>query len=919
MKKRSLKLISLMLAMIFCLLVFAAACEEEKYDSFIEAGSVQRVQYDGSVHYPAARLNHEETELVFEGGDAGAGGCVNPGSYNITIYAPETENFKAASKKVILIVEDAPALNDDVFAQLVERMKAGGDFELDECIAIDVSLAVQFNHQNFSLRDKDWKYTFSIEGNLDFTSPKETLLKIGLYDKNNEALIEAVYDGEASVIYLSTPEKKYRIENARLVEALLSASGADMPLGGVDAEKLGEHLYNAAATVLSSGEVSADGDVFTFDFHMDNLLTSTVGAVAEAFMPGVGQQLGRLLYSTVKEDIWSGMQAADLPALRGTLEISFDGDKFAGVDLYDMDYVDQAEEGVFLSEVSPVTLGNGRLDVKDLLPSGVAGYVPTKMVDINASGTLDILTGDEISGSLGWSVKTDLDLAEFVISGGDFSAEEMRDNMFHLSLWYDPSASSSSKWAGSGDRAQALSKACNLLDIVFDPRNTGTSMVYVSFAPLTLMNEEMIGMIESMSSGEFLGQTAYDMVRRSFNDYSMIQLDINAVVRSMAFREGEDSEAFDALGGAVGFLSRLMAAISVENGAGGASIDDIARVLDGDFGEDPMLLGVSLGSVLKAVFSVDGETGQTLRVNVDKFEMFSTDNGGYDAVESGLVKNFNGESKVYYDHNGDSIDDTPVLTPHIEGYTDASGKFFIDLYNQSLPNLVEGKVYDAGDAAYSALSAQEVNAINEFAIGYTYTDIYGNNNDNIYTARIIRIEGFDPEVTGPQYVTIYTEPIEGYNILTNFDNLLRAISDKKISFEGYCVSGWININAELKSASARSLSFSAEAVDEYSGGEPVEIAAGEELLMSSQFFLSKQYRVRLTYADGRSKEIYIDAEASDFTVSDPSKAEYYEESPASGGGLINGTRKFWRAKAAGEIEMKLKTPLYEFVWKVKII
>lgn len=59
------------------------------------------------------------------------------------------------------------------------------------------------------------------------------------------------------------------------------------------------------------------------------------------------------------------------------------------------------------------------------------------------------------------------------------------------------------------------------------------------------------------------------------------------------------------------------------------------------------------------------------------------------------------------------------------------------------------------------------------------------------------MEGFDPTKTGAQYVTIYTEPIEGYNILTNFDNMLRAFSDNKITFEGYCISGWIDINARL--------------------------------------------------------------------------------------------------------------------------
>lgn len=920
--RKSRRIFSLLAAALIVALVAGtallfSACQEEKFDAFIEAGNVQRVSYDGTVHYPAARLNHEETQLVFEGGDAGDGGCKEPGSYDITVYAAETENYKAQTAKIVMVVEERSALNDDVFAQMVRRMQASGDFDLNESIAIDLSLGVQFSHQSLSQRDKDWEYTFSVRGNLNFLSPADTLLQIGLFnERTGEDVIKAVYDGADSVIWLTAAGERYKIENARLIEALLKASGAGKTVSGgtvvgIDTQKLGQHLYNAAATVLSSGQVSADGDVFTFDFHMDNLLTSTVGAMAEAFMPGVGQQLGRLLYATVKEDVWSGLQAADLPALRGTLEIRFDGDKFAGMDIYDIDYADQQEKGVFLSEVSPVTLGNGRIDTKDMLPSGEA-WTPTKMLNLEAGGTLQVVQDGAAAGTLGWSARINMDLAEFIVSGGDFSAQAMSDNMFHISLWFDPATSSSSAWADSGDRAQALSEAKNIIDIIYDPRHTGTSMVYVSFAPLTLMNNEMIGLIDEITDGmTILGQTGYERISEALEGYSMIQLDINAVVRSMAFRAGESSEAFDALGGAVGFLSRIMSAVSVDGGVGAARIEDIAEVVDKDFGEDPMLLGVSLGEVIQAVFSANGKNSDALRLTVENFEMFSSAISDHNAVQSGLINNFDGKAKTYHDHFKDSINDTPVMTPHIQGYT-SGNQFFIKLFNQSLPNGVEGEVYTSSADPFSA---EEAAMIDKFAIGYTYTDIYGNSNDNIYTARIIRMEGYDPQKTGPQYVTIYTEPIEGYNILTNFDNMLRVFSDNKISFEGYCVKGWINVNAELVSARARSdASSSNAAVSNYSGGEVKEFAVGDELLSSLSFFSGKQYKVELTYEGGATKIIYIDAEADEFTFSDPSVVSYSEQK-----GMGQGTRKTWRAGAPGETDMILKTALGEFVWKIKIV
>lgn len=209
-------------------------------------------------------------------------------------------------------------------------------------------------------------------------------------------------------------------------------------------------------------------------------------------------------------------------------------------------------------------------------------------------------------------------------------------------------------------------------------------------------------------------------------------------------------------------------------------------------------------------------------------------------------------------------------------------------------------------------------AIDEFAIGYTYTDIYGSTNDNIYTARIIRVEGYDPNVTGPQYVTFYTEPIEGYNILTNFDNLLRATSEHKISFEGYRVSGWIDVNAQIQSVRGKAAyGANANVTDEFSGGESVtQIAVGREVGSSSQYYASQLYEVEITYTDGSVKTVGIDAEMDEFTFSNPSIVEYEYQTRYSilGGGFT----KRWVAKAVGETDMTLPTPLGDLTWHVQI-
>lgn len=911
-KTKNLRRLIAVILVLACLAGAAAvlsSCVTEKYDAFIEAGSIQRVTYDGEVHYPAARLNHDETALVYSGGDVGYGGCREPGEYTITISAAETDNYKAVSTTVTLIIE-RNELNGDVFEQMIERMKNSGDFNLDENIAVDVALDLSFRHQDSAYRNEDWNYTLKIKGNIDFTSVADTVLAISLYDNNAKAdILSMGYDGAAKALYLTAGKQRYKIENADLMNALISASGADKG-GGIDGEKLSEHIKQAAATVLASGEVSADGDVYTFDFHMDNLFTSTVAAVAEAFMPGVGEQAGRLLYGMLKDRIWSGF-SANLPGISGTLEIKFDGNDFAGISLGNLDYADQSEEGVFFGNVESASMGNSvTVDSEGLLPSDTSAYSASKLLNVSAQGTLGIVQSGSEKGRLGWSVYANMDLAQFIISGGDFSDPALQDNMFHISLWYDPEGQNSSAWANSGDRAEALSSAVNIVDIVFDPKNTGTSMVYVSFAPLALMNDSVIDMINKVSNDH------YEAIASSFEGYSMLQLDINAVVSSMAFDQGETSEAFNALGGAIGFASRLLSIVTISGGTGVMNIGDLADVLDGDFGDDPFEMGFSLGDITKALFSAGGELSDSLQFSLTEYELFGSAATEHNAVSGGLVYNFDGTKKEYLDHyQSNGVDDTPVMTPHIQGTTDENGRFFISLYTQSLPNGVEYTVYDrsVAEGNLNKFSANEAKAISEFAIGYTYTDIYGNLNENIYTARIVRIEGYDPSVTGPQQVTIYTEPVEGYNILTGFDNMLRAYTEHSISFEGYRITAWIDVNAEIQSLSgAAAYSDSYVTANSANTDEVFTIEAGSRVLVSSQFYASKAYEVVITYADGSSKTVGIDARADEFTFSDPSLVSYEKKYVTLGYNMI------WTANSAGSTDLILSTPLGELVWHIQI-
>jgi hypothetical protein len=78
----------------------------EKAEAIITANDIQTVIYDGLVKTVKANLNHNETTLNF----LPQAEYTKAGSYIITIEAPQTQNYKAVSKSVTLIIDKANAI-----------------------------------------------------------------------------------------------------------------------------------------------------------------------------------------------------------------------------------------------------------------------------------------------------------------------------------------------------------------------------------------------------------------------------------------------------------------------------------------------------------------------------------------------------------------------------------------------------------------------------------------------------------------------------------------------------------------------------------------------------------------------------------------------------------------------------------------
>lgn len=704
-----------------------------------------------------------------------------------------------------------------------------------------------------------------------------------------------------------------------------------IPDADINYDSISTYVRTALSGILREGSVSEDGNVYSFYFNLDNVFTGTLGSLIESFMPSLGEAATNLIYGLFDAQDWDGF-VANLPSITGTMQILFDGNTFEGISLSNFNYESQKESGVFMCTASPVVIKNGSVDVAGLIPADKDSYTATKMLNFDVNGTIDIMSETTTIGKLRWTLKTNLDPVLIALVKGNLSDEALaaKNNMLHFSLYFDDSDSVTNQAFLAARKNYAQN---NIIDIVYDPANTGTGMLYISANLDNILSKKVFDAVCSMAS------MASSLVEQNVNKTVLIPLDINALLGKAQDLNAEPSEPgepgegggqpavdigaiMDKLAGAVNMIGNI---VSVENQALNLNYNEIVALLEDELGSGAVLGSLSLADIVGSILGIEQE-GNTVaptnvRFTIDSLAYGTNNNDGYNALVSGLQKNSYGkeavEDKAYNENFAAPALKTKVITSNVEG------KNFIDLYagvkTASQPNN-SAQVYKVSDGgALAMLSLDELKAISGYGIHYTYTDIYGKEHINDgkegseYCARITGISGLDVNSKEPQLVTIYTTPMDAGNIITSLNSLLGLINLADLKFAAGQVQAYVQINAEVESTTAKGGSGFISSVE---NGETVNYVNDTKAIVTygAAFgSIFKQMNVTMNYVGGKSKTVTVEFAESDISFADESKIKVVERS-----GLGNKYPEY-QVSAAGKNSVTISTTLGDFTWNYEAI
>ena len=408
----------LVLACVGALLAFAA-CDEEKQQATIEAENRQEFDGDGQVHNVVAKLNHDETELVYSPQQ----GYSEIGEYTITITAAETENYYAPEPVTVKLIILDPS--DVAREELTDKLASSTVFKTSENIGVDLGVDLAYDPKGEA---EGWGYKLAVKGSLDLAAPDSTLFSISLTDTlKKEEVFGIVYDGAGDDIYIAYGDVKYKAENADLLEALVSeAPNADVTLGS--------YLSMIVGTLGADGEctVSEDGKTYTLDFDLKAMLKGTLGNILGGLLEGEDfAGIASAIYKLVGASDWNGF-IEKLPEISGDIVVSFDdNDDLVSLSLAFL--CDRTAAGVLpvpvgglsataASLVSVATLGGGTAIARGKEFYIHAATLPVKAVTVARAAPIAALVRSGLCSALSAAALAAAGLTSFSVAVSCFAS-----------------------------------------------------------------------------------------------------------------------------------------------------------------------------------------------------------------------------------------------------------------------------------------------------------------------------------------------------------------------------------------------------------------------------------------------------------------------------------------------------------------
>lgn len=517
-------------------------------------------------------------------------------------------------------------------------------------------------------------------------------------NKNNDEKLLGIYsDGE--YLYIDSKNSHYKIENFRIHDLLKGSNTQDFScVTGVAAVFAGIFFDKA----------EVDGGAYVFHYNLGNVLSNIKRILQDMGASSKADELAKTLMFADWNDLHS-----QLSQIVGRVEYHFTGDKLVSKNWYN-----KSKNHEFSMKTDGLKLVNGRytINFNELIKDKT--WTSTKLLNLTASGELNLKSEGETEAKFTWELHSNLDLFELIANGGDFNLD--KDDMAHFVL-RNNIADNSEEY----NQSRINSKSGVIFELAYDPIQLGTKNVLMAvnlkaLLPKNLGKELKVPAIALNMIPDYYGlYIDSDIIKEIFSGANAGGSQLSSIVRNSIVRLAKNG--FDLSMGALDENSDSYNMLNMFTAVGDKKIDSI------DF------------KISKLIFA-------------------DMANKEYKPSEHFL--NIANEETSEPKDFGEAL-----------GFIPSKESAPITLNGKATFNLSDGTVISGNDK----LTEQQINKIVGGTVDYTYTGFDNKHYNSVLPVKIIAISGLDnTKLDQSQTVKFITSPADGKNLigfLTSIDAL----------------------------------------------------------------------------------------------------------------------------------------------------
>ena len=777
MKKTKLTLLCILLVMAITFAsVFLVSCNDDseeqpdpqKKDAVITADLIQEFVYDGNVHNVQATLNHDEAQLSYSPSQ----GYTDIGNYDITISAPATANYNAASMTVLLkIVSGSQEPVDSVMTRWQDLLTDVKDVYSVDSGNVKVNIKADANVT--PTKGDVNKFNLDAVGNLDLTNNVNNKTNFHVLFKVNENQY-GMYIQEGAT-YLKLNDDVFFLNNADIMSLIPKQSATAAALNDGDSSMIDAIIDLLPLALFSQKEdISNTDGVWTLSMDV----TSIWNKVKLIVLPIVAKDV------LSQENIEFLDEFFQTNHITLNLKLDFNTVNSAKANAE----INISTYGSFKANVSAMEIANGAYDKVEgaLTQSQIESAKSINAANAEIKGIISLANKNgETYEHLTWKLVADVDpfaLAQAIkeASASDdtmswLNNEKVRDMKVYFSLYHEHQA---------GDGAVCTDVMCptraggmedtTILDVAFDPQNFGDSKLYLAANLSRIFSQKSLAATLKNLNG-LISSMAGDKLTGLMNENFFTSIDLTkTIVNSSEEEPGEPSDpdeddSLDIKSLINPIFELLQTGIKLQNNAVTLDMEQTYALLDSILDLNS-LININIENMIKinatnikdalfkGILSPDDES------ETDKAFNYLT--LGITSIEYGNAENFNCKDAITHD---------PIDTAKAREF---GGSKPLALQNANAQTT--GRVFNTKQTFDDYTAAQGIHAtleeLNADVVGklieYTYTAMDG----QTYTAytQIIAYEGLDKtKLNTPQTIKAIVLPLDGKGGL--FSDLLWSI------------------------------------------------------------------------------------------------------------------------------------------------